>query len=215
MAAKRSPPPWDLAAARTHLASCDRRLAALMERVGDVPFEIAPTRSLFAALTEAIVYQQLNGKAAATIHGRVLAHFRPRRHPRPADVLASSDAELRACGLSGAKTAALKDLAARTEAGTLPTLAQLIPLADAEVTAALTVVRGIGPWTADMLLIFRLGRPDVLPVGDYGVQAGAQRLYRLRTLPSPARLAALAEPWRPYRTLGAWYMWRVLELPAA
>jgi len=215
MAARRRPPLWDVATARRHLAVRDRRLAALIERVGDVPFEITPTTSLFAALTESIVYQQLNGKAAATIHGRLLAQFRPRRHPTPADVLDADDATLRACGLSGAKAAALRDLAARTAERSLPTLRALSACEDSEVHRAVTVVRGIGPWTADMLLMFRLGRPDILPVGDYGVQQGAQRLYRLPALPNAERLGSIAEPWRPYRTLGAWYMWRVLEVADA
>lgn len=205
-------PPWDLAAARAHLAAADPRLGAVIRHLGAQPFEIAPPRSLFAALTEAIVYQQLTGKAAATIHGRVLAQYRPKRHPQPADLLATPDETLRACGLSGAKTRALKDLAERTLAGQLPTLPALRSMDDDAIADAVSAVRGIGRWTADMLLIFNLGRPDVLPVGDYGVQKGAQRLYRLRALPSPARLTALAKCWRPWRSLGSWYMWRVLEL---
>lgn len=212
MRARTTAPPWDVAEARGHLAAADSRLAPVIHHLGDRPFAISPPRSLFAALVEAIVYQQLTGKAAATIHARVLAHYRPRRHPRPEDLLATPDATLRACGLSGAKTRALKDLAARTLAGELPTLPALQTMDDEAIARAVSTVRGIGRWTADMLLIFNLGRPDVLPVGDYGVQKGAQRLYRLRALPSPARLASLAERWRPWRSLGSWYMWRVLEL---
>lgn len=206
------PPPWSVDEARAHLRRVDARMAALMDAVGDVTFEIHPPPSLFEALAQAIVYQQLNGKAAATIHGRFVAAFRPRRHPTPADVLAADPAALRACGLSTAKTAAIRDLAARVEARQLPTLAQLARLDDDAIAEAVTTVRGIGRWTADMLLMFRLGRPDVLPVGDYGVQQGTQRVYRLRTLPTAAVLERRAAAWRPWRTLGSWYMWRALEL---
>lgn len=203
--------PYDWNEATAHLAARDKRLAWLIERWAPRRMELAHTQSLFHALCEAIVYQQLSGKAAATIFGRVRAIHAPKRFPTPADLAATPAMRLRAAGLSNAKTAAVHDLARRTAARELPTLAQARRLSDDELVERLTVVRGIGPWTVHMLLIFRLGRPDVLPVADYGVRKGFALTYRKKELPSPAELTEHAERWRPYRSIASWYMWRALD----
>jgi methylated-DNA-[protein]-cysteine S-methyltransferase len=205
--------PFDPIAAVGHLRVQDRRLSALIERVG--PFRLRPAelQSPFEALLESIVYQQLTGRAAATILSRVLALFKPRRYPRPQDIAAIPEEKLRGAGLSRAKTAAIKDLAAKALEGTVPASTRALEeLGDAEIVERLTAVRGIGPWTVEMLLIFRLGRPDVLPATDYGVRKGFARLYRKRTLPTPKELLAFGERWRPYRSVASWYLWRVLDL---
>lgn len=194
-----------------HLRRADPALARVIRRSG--PCMLAPkaTQSMFHALAEAITYQQLSGKAAATIFGRVIALFAPKRFPTPADLLAMPEARLRGAGLSAAKTAALKDLARKTLDGTVPPLARVRRLSDAEIVERLTAVRGVGPWTAEMMLIFRLGRGDVLPVADLGVRKGFMVTYGLDELPTPDEMIERAERWRPYRTVGSWYMWRALE----
>jgi 3-methyladenine DNA glycosylase/8-oxoguanine DNA glycosylase len=188
----------------------------LIDQAG--PFTLAPepTASPFHALMRAIVYQQLSGKAAATILGRVLALMpRGRGRPRPEDLLAIPDEPLRAAGLSRNKLLALRDLAARAADGTVPGLAALRRLGDEEIVARLTAVRGIGVWTVEMLLLFRLGRGDVLPVADLGVRKGYQLTYRTRELPTAKRLLATGESWRPYRSVASWYLWRAVDLAAA
>ncbi|HEX6643470.1 MAG TPA: hypothetical protein VF037_02275 [Gemmatimonadales bacterium] len=202
---------FDPDAAVRHLRRADPVLGRLMRRAGPCLLRPSATQSLFHALSESIVYQQLSGKAAATIFGRVVALYAPRRFPRPEDVLATPDATLRAAGLSTAKTAALKDLAAKTLDGTVPPMARVRRLPDDEIIERLTAVRGIGAWTAQMLLMFRLGRPDVLPVADLGVRKGFALTYGLDDLPTPVELAEHAERWRPYRSVGSWYMWRALD----
>ena len=202
---------FEWADACRHLRRADPALARVMRRAGDIRLEPRATQSLFHALAESITYQQLSGKAAATIFRRVVALFAPKRFPAPADLLAMSDAKLRAAGLSGAKTAALKDLAAKSLDGTVPSLARVRRMSDEEVVERLTAVRGIGPWTVEMLLIFRLGRPDVLPVADLGVRKGFALTYGSEELPSADELRAYAERWRPYRTVASWYMWRTLD----
>ena len=182
-----------------------------MDRSQATRLELSHTQSLFQALAESITYQQLSGKAAATIFGRVRAIYLPKKFPTPADLAATAPERLRAAGLSNAKTAAMIDLARRTTSGELPTLAQLRGLSDDEVVERLTVVRGIGPWTVHMLMIFRLGRPDVLPVADYGVRKGFALTYRKKELPTVDELTKHAEKWRPYRSLASWYMWRALD----
>jgi len=191
----------------------DPVLARLIERVGPCRLETGTMRSPFQALTEAIVYQQLTGRAAATILGRVVALFRPRRFPRPQDILDASALRLRAAGLSRAKVAALKDLAAKTLDGTVPPLAALERMDEGEITTRLTSIRGVGRWTVEMLLIFRLGRPDVLPVGDYGIRKGFARAFRTRALPTPKQVERRGERWRPHRTVASWYLWRALDSP--
>jgi DNA-3-methyladenine glycosylase II len=190
-----------------HLAG-DARLARVMERVGEKPPPPRDEGTHFSALARAIVYQQLSGKAAATILGRVIATIGGTLTPDA--LLAASDEQLRAAGLSRQKLAYLRDLAARSASGELP-VERLHELADEEVIAAVRAVKGCGLWTAQMFLMFRLGRPDVLPVHDLGIRKAVQKLFRLRALPAPARMEKLAEPWRPYRTYACWYLWRSLE----
>jgi 3-methyladenine DNA glycosylase/8-oxoguanine DNA glycosylase len=195
-----------------HLVSVDPHLGALIDRVGPFRMRPEPTQSLFTALLRSIVYQQLSGKAAATILGRVNALFAPRGYPTAGEILEISPERLRAAGLSTAKTAAVRDLAARTLDGTVPSLARIRRMEDEEIVERLTVVRGIGRWTAEMLLIFRLGRPDVLPLSDLGVRKGFGRTFRTRKLPAPATMVRRGERWRPYRSVASWYLWRALEL---
>lgn len=203
--------PYDWDAACAHLRARDKTLARLMDRSRPIRLELAHTQSLFHALAESIVYQQLSGKAAATIFGRMRTIYAPKRFPTPADLAATRPERLRAAGLSNAKAAAVIDLAQRTASGELPTLARIRKLTDEEIVERLTVVRGIGPWTVHMLMIFRLGRPDVLPVADLGVRKGFAITYRKKKLPTPDELTAHAERWRPYRSLASWYMWRALD----
>ncbi len=205
--------PFDPVAAVDHLRERDKRLARFIDRIG--PFRLRPAalQTPFQALAESIAYQQLTGKAAATIWSRVVALFHPRRAPSPRDVAEIAAEKLRAAGLSRAKVAALQDLAAKALDGTVPaTAAELEALGDEEIVERLTAVRGIGPWTVEMLLIFRLARPDVLPATDYGVRKGFARVRGLRDLPAPKELLAFGERWRPYRSIASWYLWRVLDL---
>jgi methylated-DNA-[protein]-cysteine S-methyltransferase len=204
---------FDPKTAIRHLRASDPALARVIDAAPPFNLVLQDAPNLFGALAEAIVYPQLTGKAAATIYGRVKALFpRVRRSPTPEQILAVSDAKLRGAGLSRAKTAALRDLARKASAGEIPTLAQARRMDDEAIVEALTAVRGIGRWTAEMLLIFRLGRPDVLPVGDYGVRKGFAIAYRKRELPAPKALAAWGERWKPYRTVASWYLWRATEL---
>jgi 3-methyladenine DNA glycosylase/8-oxoguanine DNA glycosylase len=205
--------PFDLQLAERHLAASDPKLAALIARVGPCRLQVEGLASPFAALVEAIVYQQLTGKAAQTIHGRLTALF-PRRRVSPQRLLATHHRRLRGSGLSRAKVRALKDLASKTLEGVVPPLRALRAMADDEIIARLTAVRGVGRWTAEMLLIFRLGRPDVWPVTDYGVRKGYARVFSRGRLPSPKLLDQRGEQWRPYRTAAAWYLWRAAETPA-
>ena len=167
----------------------------------------------FDALAESIAYQQLNGKAAATIWSRVRALYPQRKYLNPKLVLATPDAQLRAAGLSRNKIAALKDLAAKTIDGTVPSGRALSRMGDDEIIARLITVRGIGRWTVEMLLLFDLGRPDVWPVDDYGVRKGFAKTFRRRKLPTPKQLTKFGEQWRPYRSIAAWYFWRALDAP--
>jgi len=195
-----------------HLRERDKRLARLIDKT--IAFRLRPAelQSTFEALAESILYQQLSGKAAATITARMIAIFKPRRFPRPQDLLDASVERLRGAGVSRGKIAALKDLAAKTLDGTVPPVARLKKLPDDEIVERLTQVRGIGRWTVEMLLIFRLARRDVLPATDYGVRKGFAKLRGLRDLPAPQELLDYGERWRPYRTVAAWYLWRALEL---
>jgi 3-methyladenine DNA glycosylase/8-oxoguanine DNA glycosylase len=203
--------PFDAEEAVRHVSAKDARLAKVIERVGPLRLRLADLQSPFEALSESIVYQQLSGYAAAAIFARLVALFRPRKFPRPGDLLAMSDERLRAAGLSRGKIAALRDLATKTIDGTVPQMRALRKLSDDEIVERLSAVRGIGRWTAEMLLIFRLGRPDVLPATDYGVRKGFARVYRKKELPTPKELLAAGEKWRPYRTVASWYFWRALE----
>src|ERR1700719_2491325 len=167
----------------------------------------------FDALAESIAYQQLNGKAAATIWKRVRALYPRRKYLDPRHVLETPDEKLRGAGLSRSKAAAIKDLAARTIDGTVPSARVLAKMSDEEIIARLTTVRGIGRWTVEMLLLFDLGRPDVWPVDDYGVRKGFAKTFGKRKLPKPKQLMKLGEKWRPHRSVAAWYFWRALDLP--
>lgn len=207
------PLPFDLETATRTLRETDPRLAKVIDLHGPCRIDANGAGTPFAALARSIAYQQLAGKAAATIHGRVVALYAPRRILRPEDVLATPDERLRQAGLSRAKTAAVKDLAQKALDGIVPSWTALRRMDDEEIVARLTSVRGVGRWTVEMLLIFHLGRPDVLPVSDYGVRKGFQRTYAKRKLPTPVQLTKHAERWRPYRSVASWYLWRALEDP--
>lgn len=203
---------FDTTLAFAHLARRDRRLGAWMRRIGP----IAPDprwRSSFDpvdALARAILYQQLSGKAAATIVARVEAAIESDRFH--CDTLARRDDEaIRACGVSGNKLLALRDLAVREERGEVPTLRQMATMPEAAIIDALTPIRGIGRWTVEMMLMFRLGRPDVLPVDDLGIRKGAQRVDGLDRMPTPKELLARGERWGPYRTYASLYLWRIAD----
>lgn len=207
--------PFDPRAAVAHLRAVDRYLCRVIDAVGPFRMELKQTSSLFAALAEAIVYQQLSGKAAGTIHARVCALFpRTRSGLSPRLILSASDEQLRGAGLSRAKMLALRDLAQKTQSRMLPTLVEAQGMTNDALVEKLTVVRGIGRWTVEMLLMFRLGRPDVLPVDDYGVRKGFALAWKKRELPAPSALAHYGKRWQPYRTVASWYLWRVLELEA-
>jgi DNA-3-methyladenine glycosylase II len=197
-----------------HLARADRALAKLMRKAGDFTMRPAKLSSPFASLLRAIVSQQLSGKAATTIYNRVVALLPNPTHPSPEAIARVGDAPLRAAGLSQNKLLSIRDLAAKTLDGTVPTLQKLRKLPDDEIVERLTQVRGIGVWTVEMLLIFRLGRPDVFPVDDLGVRRGVMLTYGHAEMPKPKspELAAIGERWRPFRSVASWYMWRACEV---
>lgn len=194
-----------------HLKKVDPVLAGIIDRVGVLPPGPRSEGTHLGALARAIVYQQLSGQAAGTIHGRFEALYGGRA-PTPDELLATPDERLRAAGLSRAKTVYLKDLAARAAAGTVA-VDQLHELEDAALMEALTSVKGIGRWTAQMFMMFRLGRPDVLPDLDLGVRIAVQLAYNLRRMPTPKEVLARGAVWSPYSSFAAWYLWRSLELP--
>lgn len=198
----------DYPRARRVLARRDPVLRDLMRREGACGLADSQHADPFQALVHAIISQQLSTKAAATIAARVDALLDGL--PTPGGVGAVSDVQLRAAGLSGQKVSYLRDLSVRVGDGSLP-LGSLDAMPDEEVIAVLTRVKGIGRWTAEMFLMFRLHRPDVLPVGDLGIVKAVQRAYRLRKIPSPARLLQLGESWRPYRSVACWYLWASLK----
>ena len=197
----------DYARARRHLMRADPVLGALVKKLGPCGLETTKRVDRFAMTVLSIVSQQLSVKAASTIHGRLEAAL---GRVTPASILSLEGDRMRACGMSWAKIASVQDLATKVTDGSLA-LESLDALDDDDVTEALTAVRGIGQWSAEMFLIFRLGRPDILPVGDVGVQRAMRALYGLRKHPSPARMTALARPWRPYRSVACWYLWRSLD----
>jgi DNA-3-methyladenine glycosylase II len=227
-------PSYDTAAAIAFLSAADPKLGRLIARVGPCTLRVSSAQSPFEALVESIVYQQLHGKAAATIHRRLLESFAPATvpahtlegpglatHPSPQQLLDCPNAQLRAAGLSANKSLALRDLAAKTLDGTVPTLARIRRMSDAAIIDHLTQVRGIGRWTVEMLLIFRLGRPDVLPTTDYGVRKGfALTFTGLKPtakvtpadLPAPAEIERRAKKWLPWRSIATWYLWRACDL---
>lgn len=211
--------PFDPVEAVEHLKARDAKLGALIERVGPFTMRLDPAPSPFESLLESILYQQLHGKAAATIHRRVREYFGG--DPTPKMIIDTPDDPLRAAGVSGNKIKAFRDLAVKTLDGTVPTHATIKKLTDAEIIERLTAVRGIGAWTVEMLLIFRMGRPDVLPVTDYGVRKGFaltfQRIPKHRALaaedlPKADVMLKRAKKWAPYRSVATWYMWRACDL---
>ena len=192
------------------LSQADPKLRRLIMQAG--PFTLSPRRrSPFEALVSAVAYQQLHAKAAETILGRFKALYRPRRFPRPEDIVATSIPKLRGCGFSRAKVAAIRDIAAHTLSGVVPTLRHADALSDAEIIDRLTAIRGVGVWTVEMFLMFTLGRMDVLPATDYGVRQGFAITYGWKALPTPKQLLAHGECWRPYRSVASWYMWRAVD----
>jgi len=211
--------PFDADEAIAHLKAKDPKLGTLIDRVGPFTLRLDPSPSPFESLLESILYQQLHGKAAATIHRRVREYFGG--DPTPQLLIDTPDEPLRAAGVSGNKIKAFRDLAVKTLDGTVPSHAAIKKLSDAEIIERLTAVRGIGAWTVEMLLIFRLGRPDVLPVTDYGVRKGFaltfQRLPKTRALaaadlPKADVLLKRGKKWTPFRSVASWYLWRACDL---
>lgn len=197
-------------ARRQALMASDARLGKHIEKVGAYGLEPEGLTSVYESLARSIVYQQLTGKAAATIYGR-LEKLGKDGLPTPAEIAALDDTALRSAGLSGSKVKALRDLAHRQHTGLLPSAEEAAALDDEVLIETLSAVRGIGPWSVQMLLMFRLGRPDVMPATDYGVQKGFQKVYGKGELPKPKELLAYAERWRPHRSMAAWYLWRALD----
>jgi DNA-3-methyladenine glycosylase II len=220
--------PYDPAVAVAALSAADPKLAKLIARAGPFTVRLSSQQSPFEALTESIIYQQLHGKAAAAIHARLIAGFQPMPtlspiHPTAQQILDVPTSELRAAGLSANKTLALRDLAAKTLDGTVPTLARIRRMDDQAIIDHLTQVRGIGKWTVEMFLIFRLGRPDVFPTTDYGVRKGFALTFEgLKPgtkvtpdlLPKPDVMERRAKKWRPWCSVASWYLWRACDLAA-
>ena len=194
-----------------HLSKADPVMRALIRRVGPCTIDIRRRWSPFQSLVRAVVYQQLHGRAAAAIFARFRALFDGPDFPTPERVLAMSPRRMRSAGLSRAKARAIKDIAAKAAAGVVPPRRVVARLDDEEIVARLTEARGVGRWTVEMLLIFTLGRPDVLPVDDYGVRDGYRAAYGLKAMPSPKALLEYGERWRPHRSTAAWYLWRAAE----
>ncbi len=204
--------PFDAKAAVVYLSKQDHVLAHLMQRVGPYTVMPKPRSSIFEALTQSIVHQQLSGKAAETIYKRFCSLFPNKAHSVPEVVLQTPHDVLRGAGISHAKIRAIHDLAEKTVQNQIPTPEDLHTMKDDEIVSALTKVRGIGPWTVEMMLLFDLGRPDVLPATDLGIQKGFQKTYHRPELPKPTEIRAHAEKWKPFRSVASWYMYRALEL---
>ncbi|GAC1624942.1 MAG: DNA-3-methyladenine glycosylase [Candidatus Acidiferrum sp.] len=202
---------FDLAEATKHLAERDECLKRLIAEMLPFQIDIADAQSPYEVLLESIAYQSISGKAAATIFRRIKALSSTGRAPTPQEMLKLRKPALRKAGLSGAKVLAMKDLAQKTIDGVVPTLEQAQSMTDKELIERLVSVRGIGAWTVEMFLIFRLGRPDVLPIHDLGVKKGWSVAYGKKHMPKPKELLAFGERWRPYRTVASWYMWRAFE----
>src|SRR6266403_4866691 len=202
---------FDLAEATQYLAERDEHLKHLIEETTPFQLKIEAAQSPYETLVEAIAYQSISGKAAATIYGRVKALSATGRAPTPQEMLKLRKPVLRKAGLSGAKILAMKDLAQKTIDGIVPSLEQAERLSDEELVERLVSVRGIGAWTVEMFLIFRLGRPDVFPIHDLGVKKGWAITYGKKHMPKPKELLAFGERWRPYRPVASWYMWRACQ----
>jgi DNA-3-methyladenine glycosylase II len=217
---------WTVDEAVMHLQGCDKRLAAIMERVGACKLKVRRDHSLYEMLFRAIAYQQLAGAAAGSILNRVCLLYNaepikrdkqghwgaPKCYPQAEEILRTPDHLLRGAGLSQNKLLSIKDLAAKTLDGTVPTRRAAHYMSNEELIERLTTIRGIGQWTVEMLLIFGLGRPDVLPVDDFGVRKGFAVTYKKKELPKPKELMKFGEKWRPYRSVASWYFWRASEL---
>jgi DNA-3-methyladenine glycosylase II len=206
--------PVDAAHVMRELSRIDRRLAKIIRRVGCFPTKKSKPQPPYQSLLQAIVYQQLAGKAAATIFGRVKA-LGANGFPTPEEVVRMDESRLRGAGLSRQKIAAVKDLAAKTLDGTVPALAVLRRMSEAEIHERLVQVRGIGEWSVQMFLMFRLGRPDVLPSKDLGIQKGFQIVYGHKDVPKPQAILDHGERWRPYRSIASWYLWRAADQKSA
>ncbi|MEX0789429.1 MAG: DNA-3-methyladenine glycosylase [Actinomycetota bacterium] len=203
---------FDPVAALKHLAGADPDLGRLIDSVGPFTMQLGTTPSIFAALVRSITYQQLSGKAAAAIYGRLCALFpNPDAEPAAEELLRLTDEQLRGAGVSRNKILSMRDLAKRQLTGEIPTLSEARMLDDEELVERLLPVRGIGRWTVEMLLMFRLGRPDVLPSTDLGIRNGFARAFGV-PLPLPAEIIERGERWRPYRTVAGWYLWRAAEM---
>ena len=194
-------------AAHRHLSKRDPVLRRLIRVHGKCALTPEKRRSPFQSLVQAVAHQQLNGTAANNILTRFKKLFPDRKFPRPEDLAKVTDAQIRACGFSFAKIKSIRDITAKALDGTIPSSRQIVKLSDDEIIARLTEVRGVGRWTVEMLLIFQLGRPDVLPVGDFGVRTGFRVAYKKRDMPNPKALLAFGEKWKPHRTTAAWFLW--------
>lgn len=197
-----------------HLLKCDRTLKRVIGQIGDCLLVPQEKRSPFESLVRAISHQQLHGRAAEAILGRFCQLFPRSRFPKPADVLALPIDQFRATGFSQAKVTAIRDLAEKTLSGVVPTAAGIRKLDDQAIIERLTQVRGVGRWTVEMLLIFQLGRPDVLPVDDFGLRNGFRVAYRLDAMPTPKQVRERGARWAPFRTTASWYLWRIADLQA-
>ena len=203
--------PFDHVAAHEFLSRADKHLARVIERTGGFQFKLDECESVYESLLEAIVYQSISGKAAAKIFDRIKALGANGVCPTPEEIISTPVRKLRKAGLSKAKALAMKDLGQKTIERVVPTLEAAGRMSDEELVERLVSVRGIGPWTVEMFLIFRLGRPDVLPIHDYGVQKGFAITYGKRKIPKPKELLEFGERWRPWRTVASWYMWRAVQ----
>jgi DNA-3-methyladenine glycosylase II len=197
--------------AHKHLSKRDPVLRRLIREHGKCALAPQKRRSPFQSLVQAVAHQQLNGTAANTILTRFKKLFYGRKFPRPEDLANVTDEQIRACGFSFAKIIAIRDIAEKTLSGVVPTSREIEKLSDDEIVARLTEVRGVGRWTVEMLLIFQLGRHDVLPADDFGVRTGFRHAYKKREMPKPKELLAFGEKWRPHRTTAAWFLWRAAD----
>ena len=198
-------------AALKHLAEVDPLMGELIREIG--PCRLAPERRRqpFHSLVQAVAHQQLHGTAANNILGRFQKLFPGRKFPRAEDLATVTDEQMRACGFSFAKIRAIRDIAEKTLSGVVPTSREIVKLTDEEIIERLTAVRGVGRWTVEMLLIFQLGRENVLPVDDFGVRSGFQHAYKKRSMPKPKALRKFGKRWHPHATTAAWYLWRAAD----
>ena len=194
-----------------HLAAVDPVMAQLIEKLGPCKLDHEPWRPPFQSLVQAVAHQQLHGTAANTILTRFKKLFPGRKFPRPEDLASVTDEQIRACGFSYNKIKAIRDIAEKTLSGIIPTSKEIVKLPDEEIIERLTEVRGVGRWTVEMLLIFQMGRTDVLPVDDFGIRNGFRIAYKKRAMPKPKDLLKFGERWRPYATTAAWYLWRAAD----